>query len=128
MRGQGSGNILNTGSIASFSGGGSSPGYTAAKGGLLMLTKFLARALAKDNIRVNCICPGPVDTGMTIALWGHPSTEEERLAIEKVRFSRIPMGRAARPEEIASVALFLGSDESSFVTGAALVVDGGMLA
>ena len=109
MKKQGSGNIINTGSVASFIAGGSSPGYTAAKGGLLMLTKYLGKALAKDNIRVNCICPGPVDTGITVALWGQPSTEEEKQAIEQIRFSRIPMGRAGRAEEVASVALFMAS-------------------
>jgi NAD(P)-dependent dehydrogenase (short-subunit alcohol dehydrogenase family) len=128
MKKQGSGNIINTGSVASFIAGGSSPGYTAAKGGLLMLTKYLGKALAKDHIRVNCICPGAVDTGITVALWGQPSTEEEKRAIEQIRFSRIPMGRAGSAEEVAAVALFLASDESSYITGAAIPVDGGMLA
>jgi len=128
MKKQGGGNIINTGSVASFNAGGSSPGYTAAKGGLLMFTKYLGKALAKDHIRVNCICPGAVDTGITIALWGQPSTEEEKKAIEQIRFSRIPMGRAGSAEEVAAVALFLASDESSYITGAAIPVDGGMLA
>ncbi|MBN1849388.1 MAG: glucose 1-dehydrogenase [Deltaproteobacteria bacterium] len=128
MKKQGGGNIINTGSVASFIAGGSSPGYTAAKGGLLMLTKYLGKALAKDQIRVNCICPGAVDTGITVALWGQPSTDEEKKAIEQIRFSRIPMGRAGSTEEVAAVALFLASDESSYITGAAIPVDGGMLA
>jgi NAD(P)-dependent dehydrogenase (short-subunit alcohol dehydrogenase family) len=128
MKKQGGGNIINTGSVASFIAGGSSPGYTAAKGGLLMLTKYLGKALAKDNIRVNCICPGAIDTGITVALWGQPSTKEEKKAIEQIRFSRIPMGRAGSAEEVAAVALFLASDASSYITGAAIPVDGGMLA
>ena len=120
MKRQGNGNILNTSSIAAFSAGGRGPAYATAKSGLLMLTKYLARALAKNNIRVNCICPGSVDTNLSRVL-----SEEEQRARQANRFSNVPMGRAARPEEIASVALFLVSDESSYVTGAALVVDGG---
>ncbi|MFC1981453.1 SDR family oxidoreductase [Chloroflexota bacterium] len=95
---------------------------------LYLLTKSLARILAKDNIRVNCICPGPIDTDMLKSLWGCPTNEEEWHTIQKAKLDYTPMGRIARPEEIASVALFLASDESSFVTGVALLVDGGRLA
>jgi NAD(P)-dependent dehydrogenase (short-subunit alcohol dehydrogenase family) len=105
-----------------------SPGYTAAKGGLVMLTRFLARALAKDNIRVNCICPGSVETGMSASRWDAGKTNEERLAAQAARVNHIPMGRVANPDEIASVALFLASDEASYITGIALPVDGGVLA
>ena len=128
MRKQGGGNIINTGSIGSLIAGGSSPAYTAAKGGLLMLTKFLGKSLAKEKIRVNCICPGPVDTGFTAQLWGSPETEEAQQAINQKRFARVPMGRAAQPEEVAAAALFLASENAAFITGIALPVDGGILA
>ena len=138
MRKQGGGVILNTASIGGLvaSGGRTpvynleklSPGYTAAKGGLVMLTRFLARVLAKDNIRVNCICPGSVETGISASRWNPGKTDEERLAAQAVRVSHIPMGRVGSPEEIASVVLFLASDEASYITGVALSIDGGVLA
>lgn len=93
-----------------------------------MFTRVLATALAKENIRVNCICPGSVDTGLTEAFMGFPKTEEERQQKRAIRLARIPIGRVASPEEIASVALFLVSDESSYITGVALPIDGGILA
>jgi len=128
MRRQGGGTFINTGSIGGLQAMGRSPAYTASKGGLVMLTRALARNLAKDNIRANCICPGAVDTGLTDAFMGSPATEEERRKRQATRLSRIPMGRAAKPEEIASVALFLASDEAAYITGAALRADGGILA
>lgn len=128
MRKQGGGNILNTSSIGGLKSQGRSPAYSAAKGGLVMFTRVLATALAKENIRVNCICPGSVDTGLTEAFMGFPKTEEERQQKRAIRLARIPIGRVASPEEIASVALFLVSDESSYITGVALPIDGGILA
>jgi dihydroanticapsin dehydrogenase len=123
MKKQKSGNILNTSSVAAFSAGGRGPGYASAKSGLVMLTKYLARLLAPDNIRVNCICPGGVKTGLT----GFTLREEKPNRQQTYKYPNIPMGRLAEPEEIASVALFLASDASSFVTGIALVADGGTL-
>jgi 3-oxoacyl-[acyl-carrier protein] reductase len=128
MRKQGSGNILSTSSIGGLKSQGRSPAYGAAKGGLVMFTRVLSTVLAKDNIRVNCICPGSVDTGLTEAFMGYPKTEEERRKKQAMRLARIPMGRVASSEEIASVALFLVSDESSYITGVTLPVDGGILA
>lgn len=128
MRKQGSGNILSTSSIGALKSQGRSPAYSAAKGGLVMFTRVLSTVVAKDNIRVNCICPGSVDTGLTEAFMGYPKTEEERRKKQAMRLARIPMGRAASSEEIASVALFLVSDESSYITGVALPVDGGIVA
>ena len=138
MRKQGGGVILNTASIGGLAASGGrtpaynlermSPGYTAAKGGLIMLTRFLARVLAKDNIRVNCICPGSVETGISVSRWDPGKTDEERRAALAARVSHIPMGRVGGPEEIASVALFLASDEASYITGVALPIDGGVLA
>jgi NAD(P)-dependent dehydrogenase (short-subunit alcohol dehydrogenase family) len=123
MRKQKSGNILNTSSIAAFDAGGRGPGYASAKSGLVMLTKYLAKILAPDNIRINCICPGGVKTGLT----GFTSQEEKPNRQQTFKYPNIPMGRLAEPEEIASVALFLASDQSSFVTGVALVTDGGTI-
>ena len=101
-------------------GGGFNP-YPASKGGVVQLTKNLAISYAKENIRVNCICPGYVETSLTEALTSDPATFKNLQG-------RHPMGRLARPEEIAFAALFLAADESSFVTGTPLVVDGGYTA
>jgi len=128
MRRQGGGNIINTGSTGALRAAGRSPSYTASKGGLVMLSRALARALAKDNIRVNCVCPGRVNTGLTDAFLGYPRSEEERRARLATVLASIPLGRQGKPEEIASVVLFLASDESSFVTGSVLVADGGVIA
>jgi NAD(P)-dependent dehydrogenase (short-subunit alcohol dehydrogenase family) len=128
MKKQGTGNILSTASVGAFKASGRSTAYNITKGGLIMLTKELALSLAKFNIRVNCICPGSVDTGLTDAFMNYPKTEEERRVRQASRLAQIPMGRAASPEEIASVALFLVSDDSSYITGVALPVDGGKLA
>lgn len=128
MRKQGGGNIVFTGSTGGLRAGGRSPAYTASKGGVIMASRALARALAKDKIRVNCICPGSTDTGLTDAFMSFPKTEEDRRKTMAAMVSGIPMGRIARPEEIAAAALFLVSDDASFVTGATLVVDGGTTA
>ncbi|HVN98210.1 MAG TPA: glucose 1-dehydrogenase [Syntrophorhabdaceae bacterium] len=132
MRKQGGGNILNTGSIGSLSAGGGksplynlekmSPAYTAAKGGLLLLTRFLARVLAHDHIRVNCICPGSVDTSILA------SADRDYDMSLFSRTAHIPMGRLGSAEEIAAVALFLVSDDASYITGVGLPIDGGVLA
>jgi NAD(P)-dependent dehydrogenase (short-subunit alcohol dehydrogenase family) len=95
------------------------PHYAASKAGLAMLTKVLARDLAAAGIRVNAVAPGVVATAMTErASGGDPELLARTIA-------RIPMGRLARPQEIASAAAFLLSDEASYITGAELVVDGG---
>ena len=88
---------------------------------MLQFTRTLAIDLARRNIRVNCICPGYVETNMTAPL---TSDAEANAALKE----RHPMGRLGQPEEIAQAALFLASDESSFVTGAPLIVDGGYTA
>lgn len=101
-------------------GGGFNP-YPPSKGGVIQFTKTLAIDYAAKNIRVNCVCPGYVFTSLTRSLTDDP----ERMAH---LVSRHPMGRLGQPEEIAYAALFLASDESSFVTGTPLVVDGGYIA
>ena len=95
--------------------------YGPSKGGVVLMTKHLATDCARKNIRVNCICPGYIATNLTRALQDDPERREQ---LER----RHPMGRFGRPEEIAYAALFLASEESSFVTGAPLIVDGGYTA
>ena len=95
--------------------------YPPSKGGVLQFTRTLAIANAKKNIRVNCLCPGFIATNLTADL--KTKAETYQFTID-----RTPMGRWGRPEEVASAALFLASDESSFVTGSPLIVDGGYTA
>ncbi|MHA1925484.1 MAG: SDR family NAD(P)-dependent oxidoreductase [Candidatus Thorarchaeota archaeon] len=102
--------------------GSFSPSYSAAKGGIISLTKALAVDLGPSSIRVNCICPGAIETPMlerVIKMQGDPKEVRER------RLKNYPVGRFGTSEEVAYTALFLASDESSFITGAVLPVDGG---
>lgn len=97
--------------------------YCASKGGVVLLTKAMALELAQHKIRVNCICPGPIQTSM---LERELLTESDPQSARKMWASRQPVGRLGRPEEVAHAALFLASSRrSSFITGHALVVDGG---
>ncbi|MGE5485514.1 MAG: SDR family NAD(P)-dependent oxidoreductase [Ignavibacteriales bacterium] len=122
MKATGGGAIINTSSILGLVAGGRVAAYCAAKGAVIMLTKAMAVDHAADNIRVNCICPGSVDTPML-------RKEMEDLggvAVQRPRFAaRHPMNRISSPEEVARAALYLASSDSSFVTGVALPVDGG---
>jgi NAD(P)-dependent dehydrogenase (short-subunit alcohol dehydrogenase family) len=112
----GSGSIINIGSAAATRPSRGASAYGAAKAGVVNLTKSLATDLAKRRIRVNVISPGPVDTDM--------ATKEHRSEV-RANFERlIPMGRYARPEELGSAAVFLASDESSYVSGGEILVDG----
>jgi NAD(P)-dependent dehydrogenase (short-subunit alcohol dehydrogenase family) len=123
----GKGSVIFTSSIGGVAGSHLSPVYSAAKGGVVVMAKSLALHLAHDAIRVNVICPGPIDTPMFPAFFsGQPDADPQQL-VERL-MTTIPLGRRGLPEEIASAALFLASDESSFVTGVALPVDGGFLA
>ena len=115
----GGGAIVNTASAMGFVGLPGNAAYSAAKGGIIQLTRTMALEYASGNIRVNCLCAGWVDTPMNLKL-------EERIINWTVR--ETPMKRWAKPEEIAQAALYLASDESSFVTGTALVIDGGWTA
>lgn len=96
--------------------------YSASKAGVILMTKSMALEYARENIRVNCICPGPVQTPM---LERELAGESDKEAARKMWASRQPIGRLGQPEEIAQVALFLASSRSSFVVGHALVADGG---
>jgi NAD(P)-dependent dehydrogenase (short-subunit alcohol dehydrogenase family) len=96
--------------------------YCTAKAALVGLTKALAADGARHGLRVNCVCPGFVDTGPMRAYWGAPAADNHvRAALDR----KIPLGHVANPAEIARVFLFLACDESSYMTGATLVVDGG---
>ena len=125
FRDKGGGVIINTASGWGLTGGSKAAVYCASKGAVVLLTKAMAVDHGRENIRVNCICPGDTDTGMLRA-------EAQQLGEDTNQFqteaARRPLGRLGKPEEIAQAALYLASDASSFVTGTALVVDGGGLA
>ncbi len=118
----GGGSIVNVASFVALMGAATAQiAYTASKGGVLALTRELAVEYARQGIRANSICPGPIETPLLAELLADPARRQRRLV-------HIPLGRFGRPEEIAAAALFLASDEASFVTGSALVVDGGITA
>lgn len=117
LLGRKSGSIINMSSIVGLHGNPGQTNYSASKAGLIGLTKSLAQEMAPRGVRVNAICPGFIGTEMTDKL-----NEEQKTAL----FGRIPMARMGRPEEIAGVALWLASDLSTYVTGQAITVDGGM--
>ena len=125
MQRNGGGAILNTGSIASFTGQAGTPAYSASKGAIALLTKSLALDLGRDKIRVNCICPGITDTPMLREHLGHGSEGESRI---RSRLSRVPLGEILSPEDVARAALYLVSEDSAGITGILHVVDGGLLA
>lgn len=123
MRRQGGGSIINTGSIAGVTAGRGPIVYSAAKAAVIHMTKAAAMPLGEASIRVNCICPGAIATPLSANTVGKPdSLIEERIA-DYAGLQPIP--RPGRPDDIAQMALFLASDRSSFVTGQAIVVDGG---
>lgn len=117
----GKGAIVNTSSINGLVGNGAQPGYVATKHGVVGLTRHGALRWAQQGIRVNTVCPGVIETGMTAPLTANPE-------MRKVLDGMTPMGRMGRPEEIASAVLWLCSDQASFVTGHALAIDGGATA
>ncbi|MGD0312702.1 MAG: glucose 1-dehydrogenase [Acidimicrobiales bacterium] len=122
MVASGGGSIVNVASFVALMGAATAQmAYTASKGGVLAMTRELAVEYARRGIRANSICPGPVETPLLAELLSDPDRRQRRLV-------HIPMGRFGRPEEIARGALFLASDEASFVTGSALVIDGGITA
>jgi len=118
--------VIFTSSTSGLVGSPFSPMYSFTKGGIIALVRSMALAMAPDGIRVNAIAPGSVETpGLPAFFRASPEETEKRKA---AFFAQIPLGRAAQPEEIAQVALFLASDMSSFVTGVTIPVDGGLTA
>jgi len=116
----GGGTIVNTASFVAVMGAATSQvAYTASKGAVLAMTREIAIEYARRGIRANALCPGPVDTPLLAQLLADPAARQRRLV-------HIPMGRLARAEEVARAALFLASDESSYVNGATFLVDGGI--
>jgi NAD(P)-dependent dehydrogenase (short-subunit alcohol dehydrogenase family) len=117
----GKGAIVNTASINGLIGNPSQPAYTAGKHGVVGLTRHGALRWATAGIRVNCVCPGVIETAMTASVAANPQ-------IKKIMESMTPMNRMGQPEEIAAAVLWLCSDQASFVTGHPMVVDGGATA
>ncbi|MCW2566723.1 MAG: Short-chain dehydrogenase/reductase in hypothetical Actinobacterial cluster [Mycobacterium sp.] len=121
LQARGGGSIINTASFVAVMGAATSQiSYTASKGGVLALSRELGVQFAREKIRVNALCPGPVNTPLLQELF---AADPERAAR---RLVHIPVGRFAEPEEIANAVLFLASDESSFVTASTFLVDGGI--
>jgi len=116
----GGGSIINTSSLAGLLGVGNVHAYTAAKGGVISLTRAVAMSYAKDKVRCNVICPGAVDTPMMAHVL-HSENPRLREGFERGH----PIGRVGTPEDIAAMALYLASDESSWVTGSVFTIDGG---
>jgi NAD(P)-dependent dehydrogenase (short-subunit alcohol dehydrogenase family) len=122
MLASGGGSIVNVASFVALMGAATAQiAYTASKGGVLAMTREIAVEYGRQNIRANSLCPGPIATPMLEELMSDPERKARRLV-------HIPMGRLGQAEELAKAALFLASDESSFMTGAQLVVDGGITA
>ena len=122
MRPTGSGSIINISSTSGITGSPFEGAYTASKGAVRLFTKSAALHAAKDNIRINSVHPATTDTSMVEVIW------ESSPDIRKTVTENVPLGRLAEPDEIAKTVLFLASDDSSYMTGSELIVDGGMTA
>ena len=119
----GGGSVINVASFVALMGAATSQiSYTASKGAVLSMSRELAVEFARRGVRVNALCPGPVETPLLMRLFSEDPDAAER------RLVHLPMGRFARAEEIARAALFLASDDSSYVTGSTFLVDGGLTA
>jgi len=123
---QGQGAIVNTASVAGLRGFAAFDTYCAAKGGVVQLTKALAVEFARMGVRVNCVCPGIIDTALLDRAVADRGLD--KAAFVQMAGAAHPMGRIGRAEEVAAAILFLASDEASFITGVALPVDGGIWA
>jgi len=120
---RGGGSVINVASFVAIVGAATSQiSYTASKGAVLSMTRELAVQFARENIRVNALCPGPVETPLLLAIYG-----DDPAALERRRV-HWPTGRLAKPREVVNGALFLASDESSYVSGSTFLVDGGLTA
>lgn len=121
LRAAGGGSIINIASVLSMVAARNRVGYTATKGAVLAMTRAMALDHAAEKVRVNCICPGIVDTEMVARFSLDENARRQRVAMH-------PLGRFGQPEDIAQAAVFLASDESSWITGAAFPIDGGYTA
>jgi NAD(P)-dependent dehydrogenase (short-subunit alcohol dehydrogenase family) len=120
---RGGGSVINVASFVAILGAATSQiSYTASKGAVLSLSRELAVQFARQGVRVNALCPGPVETPLLLRIFGDDPAAYERRRVH------LPMGRLAKPREIVNAALFLASDESSYVNGATFLVDGGLTA
>ncbi len=120
---RGGGSVINVASFVAVLGAATSQiSYTASKGAVLSMTRELAVQFARQGVRVNALCPGPVETPLLLAIFGDDPAAYERRRVH------LPMGRLAKPREIAHGALFLASDDSSYVNGSTFLVDGGLTA
>jgi NAD(P)-dependent dehydrogenase (short-subunit alcohol dehydrogenase family) len=120
---RGGGSVINVASFVAIVGAATSQiSYTASKGAVLSMTRELAVQFARESIRVNALCPGPVETPLLLSIFG-----DDPAALERRR-AHWPTGRLAKPREVVNGALFLASDESSYVTGSTFLVDGGLTA
>ena len=123
LRARGGGSVINVASFVAIVGAATSQiSYTASKGAVLSMTRELAVQFAREGIRVNALCPGPVETPLLLAIFGDDPEALERRRIHW------PTGRLAKPREVVNGALFLASDDSSYVTGSTFLVDGGLTA
>ena len=120
---RGGGSVINVASFVALVGAATSQiSYTASKGAVLSLSKELGVQFARQGVRVNALCPGPVETPLLLRIWSEtPGAAERRLV-------HVPMGRMAKPREIVNAALFLASDEASYVNASTFLVDGGLTA
>jgi meso-butanediol dehydrogenase/(S,S)-butanediol dehydrogenase/diacetyl reductase len=125
LRQSGGGSIVNIGSYLGIAGRRQRAAYCAAKAGVAGLTRAMAIDHAQDKIRVNCICPAMIETEMAVQSLAKAADPE---SARKQRIAEIPLGRLGTPEDVASMALYLASDESSWVTGAVFPLDGGQTA
>jgi NAD(P)-dependent dehydrogenase (short-subunit alcohol dehydrogenase family) len=133
LRRRGGGSLLFTASTSGLQGSAYSPVYSMCKFGVVGFVKSLSVRLAPEKIRVNAVCPGPIDTPMLRVFVARPDQKstagmDPEELVRKRAHGAVPLGRTGRPEEVANAALFLLSDEASFVTGVALPVDGGVTA
>jgi len=118
--GSGGGSIINVASFVALMGAATAQiAYTATKGGVLSMTREIAVEYARRGVRANALCPGPIETPLLLQLFADEAAKQRRLV-------HVPMGRLGQAEEVVRAALWLASDESSFMTGAAMVVDGGI--
>ncbi len=125
LRKAGGGSIVNIGSVLGLVAMKKRAAYAASKGGVALLTKAMALDHAREGIRVNCICPSIIETELMAELF---ERAPDPAAVRRERIAQIPLGRIGRPEDVAQMALFLASAESSWLTGAALPLDGGLTA